>query len=118
PPRGPGEREGAVRPVDAELAVGALGELVVRRRDGDREAFLPLGASEYPPAREQLALVPGVAARRDAALGPETEAEIDVVADAGGQGERGIVVDEAARSREDVKPVHEVELHDAAVGHP
>src|SRR5437773_12354317 len=46
------------------------------------------------------------------------ETEVEVVAHAGRQRESGIVDDGVGGPREDVKSVHEVELHDARLAHP
>src|SRR5439155_22798414 len=99
------ERQGPTGPVDTELTIHALRQLVVRGRNRHREALPSFRSSEHPPPGEPFALVGSSTAGRDPALGAEMETEVEIEAHALRQRESGTADNGLSGPREDVKAV-------------
>ena len=112
-----GERHRPARVVDAHLGVAALGERVVGGGYRDGEPWGSFGA-QRPPAHVPLALVVVRLPGPDQGVRAEVPAHGERAAQAGGDREGGIVDHFMDRPGADGEAVHEVELDDAAVGHP
>src|SRR5439155_20676793 len=117
--RGAVESERTLRPINAELAVDALRQEVVRRRHGDGEAGTSFGTVDAPPGVE-LGVVARLRcrSRTDDRLRCQSSPQAHVVTEPRGEGERWVILYEVRRARKHIEAVEEVELQDPGDGYP